>query len=265
MSYYISEGLKLNYDIYGSGEPLIIIGGITCNNHHWDLVRDQLSKKFQLILPDNRGIGKSEVPRNDYAIADNAIDIVNLINHLAIPRAHILGHSLGGAVAQYLGAYHSDKVNKLIISHSAIKFNACSIIYFEHMLLLKEAGLSPLIQATSVLPFVFSDEFNRDPKNLEEYLENEKNEEYPQSLKSFKQQFHVLRSADSSSFIQDINVPTLIIAGKTDKLTPKEDSLALLAKIKHAQYKEIHGAHVPMIEAPNDYAELVIDFLSLSQ
>lgn len=261
MSYYISEGLKLNYDIYGSGEPLIIIGGITCNNHHWDLIRDKLSKNFQLILPDNRGIGKSEIPDNNYTIANNAIDIVNLINHLGIAKTHILGHSLGGSIAQYLGAHHADKINKLIISHSAIKFNPCSLVYFEHISLLKEANLSSLIQATSILPYVFSDEFNSDPKNLEEYIKNDTNEEYPQTLKSFKQQLHVLKNADSSSFIHNISMPTLIIAGKMDKLTPKEDSLALLNKIKHAQYQEIQGAHVPMTEVPEEYVKLINNFL----
>lgn len=128
MIFYNRESLQLNYEIIGNGEPLVLIAGITCSIQHWTLIKESLSKLFCLIMIDNRGVGLSDVPSELYHVSNMADDVIDLLNHLQHDKVYILGYSLGGAIAQHLGAFYSDRVRKLIISHSFIKFNPTSIM-----------------------------------------------------------------------------------------------------------------------------------------
>ncbi|RTL12763.1 MAG: alpha/beta hydrolase [Neisseriaceae bacterium] len=262
MSYFFSNNLKLSYQTAGSGEPLVLIAGITCDNQHWSLIKEQLSKYFWLIMPDNRGVGKSETPNVDYEISDMAQDIITLLEHLNISKTHILGHSLGGAVAQYLAAFHPEKVNKLIISHSFVKFRPSSIMFCEHDYLLQESRAAPMARATGILPFIYSDEFINDSGNVESFIQNISASKNQQSLHSYKQQIKVISKFDSTDYLHNVSAETLVVSGKSDKLAPPQDSIQIIQKISHAQHQEIKGAHVPMWEIPETYIDIIKKFLT---
>lgn len=261
MSYFYNQNLKLHYAVMGTGEPLVLIGGITCDINHWQLIKDDLSKSFKLILLENRGIGQSEIATDDYTVADMAADVIKMLDKLNISEASILGHSMGGTVAQYIGAYYGNRVKNLIISHSFIKFRASSIMYCEHNYILQQINASPELQATSILPFVYSDEFISDKTNVSTFIESIKQNQSPQSLKSYKQQLSVISSVDSSLYISNIYARTLVIAGKSDKLAPLNDSKEITKKIANSILIELPDAHVPMWETPKDYANLILNFL----
>lgn len=264
MIFYNRESLRLNYEIIGNGEPLVLIAGITCSVQHWTLIKDSLSKFFCLIMLDNRGVGLSDAPSELYNVSNMSDDVIDLLNHLQYDKVYILGHSLGGAVAQYLGAFHPDRVRKLIVSHSFIKFNPTSIMFCEHDYLLKEIGASAELRATNVLSFIYSDEFVQDKQKVQVFIENIRNQGYTQSLQSYRQQIDVISKFDSRSFLDKILTKTLIISGLADKLVPHNDSEEMKDLMIHSQHQQIIGAHVPMWEHPSLYVDMLVRFLLTS-
>ncbi len=259
---YSNNNLKLNYDILGNDQPLVLIAGITCDNNNWQLIKDELSKSFQLVMPDNRGIGKSELPEQDYLVADMATDVIALLDELNISKAAVLGHSMGGAVAQYIAGHYPERVDKLIISHSFIKFRASSLMYCNHDYLLAESNATPRLRATIVLPFVYSDEFIENDENVQAFIQDLRDNPSTQTLTSYKQQLHAIGKVDSTNYISKITAKTLVLTGESDKLAPPQDSQEIANKIKNSTLKVMAGAHIPMWEIPEEYTDLIIKFLS---
>ncbi len=261
MSYFYNKNLKLHYDVLGIGKPLVLIAGITCDNHHWSLIKSELSKSFQLILPDNRGVGKSDTPECNYTIADMSADIVALFDKLNLDKVSILGHSMGGAIAQYLACYYPERVEKLIISHSFIKFRASSIMFCQHEYLLAELNASPEIRATAILPFIYSDDFIGNGANVQALINAIATTKSKQSLDSYKQQIYAISEFNSIDYIAKIKAETLVIAGEFDKLAPRQDSQEIVNKLDNVKLKIMAGAHVPMWETPEQYVNLITAFL----
>lgn len=112
--YFDSAGVPIHYIDQGSGPPLLLVHGLSVNaNEHWQRkgVVDALAKKYRVIAPDCRGHGRSGKPHNasDYGIA-MAEDLVRLLDHLHIPKAYIVGYSMGGFITLNLVANHPDRV-----------------------------------------------------------------------------------------------------------------------------------------------------------
>ncbi|MFW9951210.1 MAG: alpha/beta fold hydrolase, partial [Candidatus Thorarchaeota archaeon] len=103
--------MNLYYEIYGDGFPLIMIQGLAENIHTWDRpVIDELSKHFKTIIFDKRGVGRSDKLDGDLSVELMAADVLGLMNVLNIKQAHILGHSLGGMIAQELALSNPERI-----------------------------------------------------------------------------------------------------------------------------------------------------------
>ncbi|MFZ7104474.1 MAG: alpha/beta fold hydrolase [Peptococcaceae bacterium] len=109
------NGIDINYKIKGDGEPLVMIMGIASTKSAWILQTPVLRKHFKVITFDNRGCGESGKPSEPYSIRDMADDTAGLMDFLEIDKAHVLGVSMGGMIAQELAINHPDKVNRLIL------------------------------------------------------------------------------------------------------------------------------------------------------
>ena len=109
------NGIKICYDIHGDGDPVILIHGFSDRKEHWRAQVGTLSKHFKVIRMDNRGAGKSDRPDGDYTMEDYASDIAGLMDSLGIEKSHIIGHSLGGMIAQNFAILYPNRVDKLIL------------------------------------------------------------------------------------------------------------------------------------------------------
>src|SRR5690349_18217962 len=110
-----SNGIELYYEIYGEGKPLVLISGLGYSLWQWHRVVPLLAEHFQVITFDNRGVGQSEKPAGPYSAQILAADTVGLLDALQIERAIILGHSMGGFIAQALALDFPGRVEKLIL------------------------------------------------------------------------------------------------------------------------------------------------------
>ena len=106
--------INLNYDIYGSGEPLLLIMGFGMPGIAWMPLLPML-QGFQCIYFDNRGTGNSDQPQDGYTVAEMAEDTSNLLSALGIEKARVYGVSMGGMIAQELALRHPAQVTKLVL------------------------------------------------------------------------------------------------------------------------------------------------------
>jgi len=108
--------LELNYERGGSGEPLLLIQGMSANHRAWgEPFRSRLEEAFEVIVFDNRGMGLSSPVSDPFAIADMAADTIGLMEALELESAHVMGISMGGMIAQELVLAHPERVRSLTL------------------------------------------------------------------------------------------------------------------------------------------------------
>lgn len=108
--------IQINYETHGKGPPLIMILGLGQDMATWGLQISELSSHFKLIVFDNRDSGKSSLCKGNYSTEDMAQDTIGLMDHLGIERAHLLGTSMGGMIAQQVAIMAPERVNSLILA-----------------------------------------------------------------------------------------------------------------------------------------------------
>jgi pimeloyl-ACP methyl ester carboxylesterase len=115
----ISTGnLSMHYEIYGDGPPLILLHGLSYQGAFWWLQVKDFAPHYRVIVPDNRGAGYTDAPDEAYSTEQMADDTVQLLRALGIPRAHVLGVSLGGAIAQHIALRHPHVVDRLVLTNT---------------------------------------------------------------------------------------------------------------------------------------------------
>jgi pimeloyl-ACP methyl ester carboxylesterase len=114
----LSTGTELYYESHGQGEPLILVPSTAYSGEVWKPSQMALARSLNLILHDPRGCGRSVAKQNVYTIEQMAADIVALMDHLKIPEAHLLGHSMGGRIALCLTQNFPGRVKSLIMAAS---------------------------------------------------------------------------------------------------------------------------------------------------
>ena len=118
--YADSGGVRIGYELRGRlhrRRPwLVLIQGMGLDRHGWGRVPGKLRRRFRLVLVDNRGCGRSDRPAGSFTVADMAGDVVAVLDAAGVRRAHVLGVSLGGMVAQELAIRHPERVDGLVLA-----------------------------------------------------------------------------------------------------------------------------------------------------
>jgi pimeloyl-ACP methyl ester carboxylesterase len=116
------NGMKINYRCIGEGKDVVLIHGLGANHAFWHInIMLPLAREYRVIVYDLRGHGYSEMPSSGYTLDNMAEDLFDLMRHLDIRKAHLIGHSFGGGIAFSLAVHHPELVESLIIADSRIK------------------------------------------------------------------------------------------------------------------------------------------------
>ncbi len=114
--YAENAGVRLAYDVEGSGPPLLLMQGLGYARWSWDPIVEPLAEHFRVVRYDNRGIGESDVPTPPYSTKQLAEDAAAVLDAADIERAHVVGVSLGGMAAQELAAAFPERVDRLVLA-----------------------------------------------------------------------------------------------------------------------------------------------------
>jgi pimeloyl-ACP methyl ester carboxylesterase len=274
--------IGINYSQMGQGEPCLLIHGMATNLGFWHVgLLNRLSAHVRLTLYDLRGHGRSTMPATGYRPADMAGDLLELMDHLAIPSAHLVGHSFGGEVALEYGAAHPDRVRSLTLADSRIRplqprHNLRSLPGFDRILaqlnqlgvtidpdedgaglLLLEAAARPEVREAigrladrSFLPFQGEFAGSRASRQWRRLLEQT-------SARDDLRRGVSLAKAD----LQHWRIPTLAVYGERSQCRPTFDALREIIPHLHAVLIP-DGDHFFPARRPDLLAQLLIDFLA---
>lgn len=254
------DEIELFYDIHGDrqGEPLLLIAGFDCDHLFWAAMMPFLVKHYQVIRLDNRGIGQSSAPEQSFSISQMAEDIAALLDALNLKQAHIVGHSMGGQIAQELALAHPEKIQCLILLSSWAKgdekFNALIRQFGD--LALELGGVS---YQKMLLPWMFSSSFYAKPSAITQLIQIiEQNPLLPDPNVLYHQSRAILAS-DTRDRLAQIHCPTLVAVGKEDLLTPVHFSQQLAQGIPNAELIILAGGHANPVESSEAVATLILE------
>ena len=250
------------YDTRGAGYPLVLIRGLGSNADHWYPQIPALSSRFRVVSFDNRGIGRSDKPNNPYTISMMAEDTAGLMDAIGIPRAHIMGLSMGGMVAQEFALRFPDKVHGLVLACTHCGGGKDVPPSQEISALFKEfvATASPDAAQKAGKCLFAESTFSNAPELVRAY--QQVSAKFPPEAKTLIYQWEAIKGHDTWTRLHRIQAPTLVITGAEDLLIVPENSKILAEKIPGAQLRIIPGGgHQFLVEQAHVANEAILTFL----
>jgi len=255
-----TNGIEMYYEERGSGEPLILIMGITAPGAVWELHADEWSKKFRCIIGDNRGVGKTEKPEGPYTSAMMADDYAGLMDELGIQKARVVGCSMGSIIAQELAIRHPDKVQSAVMMCSWARCDRYAKSVFEHIKHIK-AHLRPEEFMEYIQLLIFAKEFWDSDESHQGLLDGRKEAALgaePQPVYALEAQAHACTEHDALERLGDIQCPW----GADDIFTPRWMSEEVAERIPTSDLHLYDGAgHAFHWERIEDFNPRVRDWL----
>ena len=259
---HTSDEIRLRYDVSGpaDGEPLLLVQGLGADSRGWLAQRRHFARRYRVITFDNRGVGRSDKPLSGYSMERMALDAVEVLDDAGYGSAHVMGASMGGIIAQVMAVRHPDRVRSLVLACTAARHHRWRReLLAEWVRLVETRGMRAFAGANM------------------RWLVG------PRSLRRFWPAFYALSpvamSAPAHAFIgqvraildtddsmrlqlPEIAVPTLVIVGSQDILTPQCDSEEIAELIPNAELAIVRGgAHGFMVEAAGAFNQAIGTFL----
>ena len=252
------------YEEAGSGEPLVLIMGLSGDIQAWALQAPTLAKHFRVITFDNRGAGRTSAPDKPQSIVGMADDLAALMDHLAIPRAHILGWSMGGYIAQEFAIKYPARVDKLALVTTAPSIDGYGRAILTSWMNAKRSNLSREQWYRFTAPFLYSPALLDDAPRFEAAIANGANNPYAQQDHAFIRQAEACLAFDARDRLSAIKAPTLVVGSKDDILVPPRNSEKLASLVPGSTLKILQGGHVGLIEYPKEYNTAFLEFLGVA-
>jgi pimeloyl-ACP methyl ester carboxylesterase len=258
------NGLHLYYEETGSGPPLLLIAGLSGNTLGWAMLLPSLEERFRVIAFDNRGAGRSSTPSGLYTTREMADDAVALLDHLGVERAHVIGLSMGGMIAQELALAHPERVDHLVLYATyARPRRAIHTPLFRNWAEAYDRGTTPDQVAMMLLPWFLTPAFMTQPDQVEAAIAEWVADPYPAPALGVAAQAAACQSHDTHGRLGQIAASTLVLVGAEDILTPISCAQELAEGIPGARLHVLErGGHIPDAEYPEAVANVMLEFLT---
>ncbi len=249
--------IRMAYWTYGEGYPLVMIMGYSGTMDMWDPhVITALAAQYQVIVFDNRGMGKTTAGTAAFSIEQFADDTAGLMDMLGIDQAHVLGFSMGTEIAQELVLRHPEKVNKLILYAAD-----CQVDMFPPAPEVEAQLFDPNVSDETLLSLMFPEDWLQANADYISRVFSGVTE--TSSTRNIQRQVEAMDNwCGSCDRLSAINSPTLLITGSEDILTPPENAYMMAEKITGVTLVEVAGAgHGLMYQYPAEFAAIILNFL----
>lgn len=263
MPYVTVNGIQLYYETHGAGEPVALLNGIMQNTAGWSLQVPVLADRYQVILHDMRGQGKSDKPEEEYSWDLHVEDFRQLLDHLNIEKIHLAGVSYGAETAMHFALRYPQRVHSLILGTAASELTPL-LRAFAQSWEIAAAYRDGYRFFKLFLPSIYGNAFLA---SHQEWLER-RAEEFGKAVTDewfdgFIRLLHNFYTLDITARLRGISVPTLVIAAENDLLKPVALSSLIKEQIPGSEMLIIPGAgHVVIYEKPHEFNSAVIGFLA---
>ena len=258
-----SDGVKIAYDVFGrrEGTPVLMIQGLGADSRGWALQRVRFGRRHRCIAVDNRGVGRSDKPDGPYSLLQMAQDALACLDAEGIETAHVMGASMGGVIAQIVAASAPERARSLVLACTACRHHEWRReLLADWAAAVADQGMGAM--AGDALTWLVGPRVQRRFGVLLNVLGRVVLQSPPGPFVA--QVEAILDTPDSMrEELVNLQIPTLIITGSQDALTPVGDAEELAELIDGSQLVVVSGAaHGVMAEAPNAYNEAVLRFLA---
>ena len=256
------NGQTLYYEVHGEGEPLLCVMGLSADTLAWMLQIPAFSASHRTVVFDNRDAGQSSMAHGPYEIADMAADALALADALELDSFHLLGVSMGGAIAQEMALAIPERVRTLTL---AVTFPAggawarkLSEVWAERVTKIsRESHLDELMLLN------FSESFFENEEGVAWVRGMMLQNPHPQPPEAFIRQLEACGRHDARERLPSLRVPTHVIGAERDILVPVWKSRELAELIPDARLTVLAGSpHGANVERAEEFNRSVLDFIA---
>jgi pimeloyl-ACP methyl ester carboxylesterase len=249
---------QICYQEIGRGYPLLMLHGLGSSGDDWWFQTPAFSPHFRVIVPNLRGHKQSSPLRGPISIDTLAADVAQLLDALEIARSHVLGLSLGGAVAQLLAIHFPAKVNKLILVNTFAHLWPASPR--EAYTLARRVVVSKCLPPETTAKVVARDLF---PRPDQAALRDEVLSRIGvNDVASYRYLVDAIRRFDSRAQLDRIAASTLLITGDRDAVVPRGCQQQLARGIRKVQWHIVRDSgHATPVDQPEEFNRVVLEFL----
>jgi 3-oxoadipate enol-lactonase len=257
MAYLVNEGAKLYWHQQGSGPPVLLIMGLSFTHDMWFRVAPGLAGEYRTIVFDNRGMGRSDVPRGPYTMRRMASDARAVLDAAGVESAHVIGASMGGMIAQELALRHPQRVRSLMLgctSSSGLFGKWPEFRYGPR----QWRGRSREERERSLQSLLYAQ--TTSAARIEEDVRVRCSCTW--CYKGFVNQLAGILMWSAYRRLPRIGVPTAVVHGDQDHLVPPENGRVIAARIPGARFELIRDAgHILITDQPEACMQAIRRFL----
>jgi aminoacrylate hydrolase len=248
------------YEEHGAGEPLLLVSGLGGAAAYWKPNLPALAAKYRVILHDHRGAGQSAHSKIRYSVDQMTDDLVALMDHLKIERAHLVGHSTGGAIGQTLAIARPERLKSLVLFATWTKADKFfRQLFAMRRALLTEVGKEAYVRAGTL--FLYPPWWIKANEKMIEERESLTIAAFPPP-EVVASRIDAIVAFDRTAELGRLRTPTLVLCAKDDFITPAYYSEELAQKIPGANLVILpQGGHCVSETALDAFDQAVLGFL----
>ena len=261
-----AEGISQHYELLGQRDrpTIMLISGLGGVGASWGPQIERFAADHQVILPDQRGTGRTSRAANGYSTRQLSADMAALVRHVGVGPVHIVGSSTGGAIAQHMALDYPELVRSLTISSSFARFDPFMHRQFEVRAKMA-AEWDRLAMFTGYSLFLFSPRFTRNhPEVVQDWIDRATSHPAdPGDREIGLKRIAMIAAHDTVARLSDITVPTLVVCGEQNHCTPLPLSEEIAGAVRGARLVVLQDAgELIELEAPDRFYELVSTFIA---
>jgi pimeloyl-ACP methyl ester carboxylesterase len=259
-----ANGITINYEVQGQGEPLLLIPYLAADQACYAFQVADYAKGFQCISVDGRGAGLSDKPDGTYTTELFADDLAAFMQALGIERAHVAGLSLGAATGMWLAAKYPARVKTLSLHSAWPKSDAFLRTVVEGWRIMARAqGAVADMVITGIFPWCFTPDFYSGKPDYIASLADFVRGRPAQPLGAFLRQSEAVQSHDAQAQLDKITSPTLVTFGRFDQVTSTRFADTITSAISGAELEVFEDcAHAPIYQNVEAFNQRTLAFLN---
>jgi len=252
-----TDRIRIHYELEGAptAPVLAFSNSLGTNLRMWEEQASALKDRFRILRYDTRGHGQTSAPAGPYTIQLLASDFIALLDGLGITECRFCGLSMGGMTALWLAVHHPDRVKKIVVANSAAKIGTAESWNLRIHTVASE-GMANV--AREVVARWFTPEFQNEKPEVVSALRRRLE---TTDLKGYIANCEAIRDMDQRASVAGISIPTLIISGEHDPVTPPTEGQALADAIRGAKHVKLKAAHLSNVERASEFTRALAAFL----